>query len=124
MTVGGFKFKPLWISAPVFCDPICYTLKQLQNPLQKLLVAEKDTKKFIKFKSFFLSYIMAERKRLMAKCQELDISLGSKTRLQVIKRCLNDLGVDWTVSSIPYQLHLLATWSTQRPRQTNSIPNS
>ena len=47
--VGGFKFKPLFnfskrISAPVFCDPICYTLKQLQNPLKNLLVAEKDTK--------------------------------------------------------------------------------
>ena len=47
--MGGFKFKPLfnfskWISAPVFCDPICYTLKQLQNPLQKLPAAEKDTK--------------------------------------------------------------------------------
>ena len=43
--MGGFKFKPLfnfskWISAPVFCDPICYTLKQLQNPLQKLPAAE------------------------------------------------------------------------------------
>ena len=25
-------------------DPICYTLKQLQNPLQKLPAAEKDTK--------------------------------------------------------------------------------
>ena len=49
--MGGFKFKPLfnfskWISAPVFCDPICYTLKQLQSPLQKLPAAEKDTKKF------------------------------------------------------------------------------
>ena len=42
---------------------------------------------------------MAERKRLMAKCQELGISVGSKTRLQVIKRRLNDLGVDWTVAS-------------------------
>ena len=47
--MGGFKFKPLfnfskWISEPVFCDPICYTLKQLQNPLQKLPAAEKDTK--------------------------------------------------------------------------------
>ena len=42
---------------------------------------------------------MAERKRLMAKCQELGISVGSKTRLQVIKRRLNDLCVDWTVAS-------------------------
>ena len=46
----GFKFKPLfnfskWISAPIFCDPICNTLKQLQNTLQKLPVSEKDTKK-------------------------------------------------------------------------------
>ena len=82
-----------------FCESICYTLKQLQNPLQKLPAAEKDTKNFFRFKSFFISNIMAERKRLMAKCQELGISVGSKTRLQVIKRRLNDLRVDWTVDS-------------------------
>ena len=41
---------------------------------------------------------MAERKRLMATCQELGISVGSKRRLKVIKRRLNELGVDWTVA--------------------------
>ena len=106
--MGGFKFKTLFnfskrISAPVFCEPICYTQKQLQNPLQKLPVAEKDTKNFFRFKSFFTLNIMAERKRIMAKCQELGISVGSKTRVQVIMRRLNDLGVDLTVDSTTAQ---------------------
>ena len=102
--MGGFKLIRClifskWISAPVFSDPICYTLKQLQNPLQKLSVVEKDKTNFISFKYFFISNIMAERKRIMAKWGELGISVGSITGLEVIKRRLNDLGVDWTVAS-------------------------
>ena len=68
--------------------------------LFKSCLSQRKTQKTLSDLNLSLSRtFMADRKRIVAKCQELVISLGSRTRLEVIKRRLNDLGVDWTVAS-------------------------
>ena len=51
---------------------LLYT-ETITKSFSKVAVVEKDTKNFVRFKSFCISKIMAEHKRIMAKCQELGL---------------------------------------------------